>query len=64
VEKASPVGGANGRAKIRLGPQVRHMVEFVESVRYMAGRRGQGSLRMVEMEEWGSRYWHMVEWAE
>ena len=67
VGKASPVGGANGRAEIRLSPQVRHMVDFVEqrsSVPHMAGRRGQGSLRMVEMEEWDSRHWRMVEKAE
>lgn len=64
VGKASPVGGANGRAEIRLSPRVRYMVEFVEqrsSVPYMAGRRGQDSLRMVEMEEWDSRHWRMVE---
>lgn len=56
--RASLVGRANGLAEVRLGSQVRHMVEFVEqrsSVLYTVGRRGRGASRMIEVEEWDSR---------
>lgn len=66
--KASPVGRANGRAngrvEIHLSSQVIHMVGFVgqrSSLLYMVGRKGQGALRMIEVEEWDS---NMVEQAE